>query len=92
MRELLVDTCERVDTESGTLQFDYYIIIDQMEVEHGFACESYGVKIADRDAPSESVIIPHITTSISRIDELMELLIRNFVTPVTAMDVIEDWL
>lgn len=86
MREMLVDTCE----EEG-LSFDYYILIDQMEVPEGLVCESYGVKIAATDG-SEAAEIPNITVSASRIDTLIELLRRNFVTPSTLRDVVLDWL
>lgn len=90
MRELLI-----VSKEAGTdgLQqgCDYYIVIDQMDGGDGaFACESYGVKIVD--ASGEEAVVPNITVSISRIDELLELLQRNSVTPVALRDVVDDWL
>ena len=89
MRELLVDSCGTEEEDSS--DYEYYILIDQMEVSGGFACESYGVKVVcRRDGDLEE--IPNITTSISRIDELMDLLVRNLVTPVTLRDVVEDWL
>ena len=91
MRELLVDTCEVESTEGREQRFAYYILVDQMEVSGGFACESYGVKVAALNG-GETVSLPNITVSISRIDELMGLLIRNLVTPVTLRDVVEDWL
>ena len=34
----------------------------------------------------------NLTVSAGRIDQLMELLVRNGVTPVTLRDVVEDWL
>lgn len=92
MRELFVTACKDTDTDGNALGFDYYILIDQMEVKGGFACESYGIKIAGSGGQGDCVSIPNITTSISRIDALMELLTRNFVTPSTAPDVVADWL
>ncbi|MCI8479066.1 MAG: hypothetical protein HFE97_12170 [Oscillospiraceae bacterium] len=88
MRELYVNTQKETGSEAQ-LKFDYYILIDQMEVNGGLFCESYGIKIVGAE---ESISIPNLTTSIARIDGLMELLIRNFVTPTTAMDVVNDWL
>ena len=90
MRELFVET-KRQDTGNGPHSFDYYLLVDQMEVAEDLACESYGVKIA-RTGGGEEAAIPNITVSVSRIDALMELLTRNFVTPTALRDVVEDWL
>ena len=35
---------------------------------------------------------PNITVSVERIDQLLELLRRNCVSPVTLRDVVLDWL
>ena len=72
MRELLVESCQEEDEEGAGHRFDYFVVVDQMEVSGGFACESYGVRIAGPDG-GESICVPNITTSASRIDELMEL-------------------
>ena len=40
----------------------------------------------------EEASVPNLTVSAGRIDQLMELLVRNGVTPVTLRDVVEDWL
>lgn len=92
MRELFVTSREETGADGEPIAFDYYILIDQMQVSGGFACESYGIRIAGRAGSSDCVSIPNITTSITRIDELMDLLTGNFVTPATAADVIADWL
>lgn len=89
MRELLVETKSEEDAQGEACTCSYYVLVDEMEVAGGFACESYGVKVA---LDGEAVSIPNITTSVTRIDALMELLTRNFVTPSTLRDVIEDWL
>ena len=91
MREMYIKRCEKVGEDNQCHRFDYYILIDQMEVSGGFACESYGVKVAAPDSGTATEI-PNITVSISRIDELMELLTRNAVTPVSLADVVADWL
>lgn len=92
MRELLVNTLQGENGEGTVLSFDYYILIDQMEVNGGFVCESYGIKVSQRGGDGARAEIPNITSSVSRIDELVDLLTRNFVTPSTLMDVVADWL
>lgn len=92
MQEMFVATCED-ESESGvTFHFGYYILVGEMEVNGNFACESYGVKIVDMEHPSGAVSIPNITTSISRIDELMNLLTRNKATPANLRSILDDWL
>ena len=89
MRELLVSSGDA--GEDGFRQgCDYYIVIDQMDVGGAFACESYGVRVVGPDG--EEAMVPHITIDISRIDQLVELLRRNDVTPVALWDVVYDWL
>ena len=90
MREMFVGTREEQGEDGRAVRCDYYVLIDQMEVGGSFACESYGVSIAAPDG--ERVDLPNITTSAARIDELMELLTRNAVTPASLRDVVEDWL
>ena len=89
MRELLIDP-KTMGIEKA-LDNEYAILVGEMVVPGGFACESYGVRVASK-LDSDREEIPDITVSISRIDELMELLVRNEVTPVTLRDVVEDWL
>lgn len=89
MRELLVSSGSPA-ADGFRQRCDYYIIIDQIDTGGIFACESYGVKIVGPDG--EEAAIPHITIDISRIDELVELLRRNEVTPIALRDVVDDWL
>ena len=49
------------------------------------------MKIED-ERTGESAEFPDLTVSVRRIDELMELLVRNGVTPAGLGDVIQDWL
>lgn len=90
MRELLVCTKTAEGGEGRTHQYTYSILVDEMDVG-AFACESYGVKIKDAST-GRLAVVPHVTTSIPRIDELMDLLTRNAVGPNALRDVIEDWL
>ena len=89
MTELIVDTRE-IRLESGTGRYIYSILVDEMDVGR-FCCESYGVRIRD-EVTGHTAAVSHVTTSIPRIDELMDLLIRGGVTPTGLRDVIDDWL
>lgn len=90
MHELIVSTREMDDQEGRPRRYTYSILVDEMDVGP-FSCESYGV-IVKESTQGQAAVVPHITTSVSRIDELMELLTRNAVTPAGLKDVIEDWL
>ena len=90
MRELLVDTCTGEEEDGTAHSFQYYILVDEMELGGGLSCESYGVKVAGPDGEEASV--PNITVSVERIDQLLELLRRNCVSPVTLRDMVLDWL
>ncbi|MGN0968285.1 MAG: DUF6514 family protein [Oscillospiraceae bacterium] len=90
MKELAVAQKQARDEEGNIHIYDYSILVGEMTVSQGFACESYGVRVRERGG--ESGEVPDITVSISRIDELMELLVRNTVSPCTLRDVVDDWL
>lgn len=90
MRELLVDSRAVTDEAGRTRTFDYAILIGEQDTGP-FFCESYGVKIAERGSDNLS-LVSDVTTSIARIDALVELLLRNEVTPGHLADVIVDWL
>ena len=66
------------------------LLVDEMKVDGGFACESYGVKVAEQGG--DIAVIPNITVSISRIDALVDRMLRNTVSPASARDVVDDWL
>lgn len=89
MRELFLQTVELADQAGTIRRYDYFILIGEMDVG-AFACESYGVKIAEQGGGQASV--PNVTCSAARIDELSGLLVRNGVTPATLNDVLSDWL
>ncbi|WP_297212483.1 DUF6514 family protein [uncultured Flavonifractor sp.] len=89
MRELLVGSCQAMDEEGRTHGYRYYILVGEMPVG-GLTCESYGVKIVGENGDQASV--ENLTIRTERIDRLMELLIRNAVSPVALRDVIDDWL
>ena len=76
--------------ESGKLrQFHYYVTVDPVETPN-FFCETYGVHI--REDPDNEASVHAVTTSATRIDELMSILIENLVGPTTLRDTVDDWL
>lgn len=89
MRELYIDTMEAPGEDGAGHSFQYFILVDQMEMGDGLVCESYGVKAV---SPTEEAAVPNITVSAARIDELIELLKRNAVSPTQLRDVVDDWL
>lgn len=91
MKELFVERVAAQSENGVEHNYDYSVLIDEMRFGNGFFCESYGIKVSAGDE-GEVALIPNITVSISRIDELAELLVRNVVTPCTLADVVSDWL
>lgn len=91
MREMCVGTKVVPGTAENAWTCDYFILIDEMAVGSGLACESYGLRVRVRES-GEEARIPNITVRVAQIDALMELFLRNTVTPATAWDVVEDWL
>lgn len=90
MRELFLRTLTLKDERGAAHSYDYYVIIDEMDVGP-FSCESYGIRIEEQGGGA-SALAPHVTCSIARIDELSELILRNGVTPLSLHDVVSDWL
>lgn len=68
----------------------YGLLVEDIEVD-GFHCESYGMVVTD-EATGEEARRRHVTVNAQEAMELLRLLARNAVTPVTLADVVEDWL
>lgn len=66
-------------------QLCYYLLAEKQKER-----ERYGIKIEAEDGEAESV--PDVTVSAEGIRRLLDILVRNTVTPVTLRDIIEDWL
>ena len=79
MRKRLVGTAR-----CCTLPVHYFLLTG--ETEDGR--KTYGVLVEGDGRTS----IPDITSSRSRVQSLLGRLIRGRVTPVTALDVVEDWI
>jgi len=70
-------------------QFIYYLLTESIDTDQ-LCCENYGVYIEDDSA--HRVCVPSITTSATRIDQLITLLIDQLVGPAGLEDVLADWL
>lgn len=77
-----------LDPEGKQRRFHYYLTID-LEESPQFCLEHYGVRVTE-DAGISS-LLPAITTSPTRIDELLTLLVDNTVGPAGLEDVVSDW-
>lgn len=90
MREYKLDQRSLYPDLPEPLLFDYAVLVEEVPAG-SFFCESYGAKVTSR-VSGESAAIRDITLCVSRIDELMELLARNQVSPTHLRDVVDDWL
>ncbi len=90
MREIAVAKKQLWDENGINRMLDYAILVNETEISPRMVCESYGVRI--RGEGGETAEVPDLTVSSARIGELVELLVRNAVTPCTLRDVIDDWL
>lgn len=89
-QELFLGTRTAADELGHPCRFDYYLLVGEITAG-SFACESYGVKVAQEDTDNQCAI-PNITTSAARIDALTNLLLVYCVTPSNLPDVVADWL
>lgn len=87
--EMKIATRRCADQNGNLRCFHYFLTVDQEETAHLFF-ENYGVRIAEELGDNAS--IPRLTTSATRIDELMTLLVDNQVGPAGLADVVADWL
>ena len=72
---------------------DYYLTSHLTETE-GISMESYGIKLVQtyNDGRVLTLSIPDITVHKSRIEMLMSMMERGFVTVMTAREIVEDFL
>jgi hypothetical protein len=87
--ELEIATCQCPDQLGQLHNFHYYLTVDDAQTPH-LNCETYGVRVTEESGTDTK--IPAITTSASRIDELMNLLVEHQVGPSGLADVVADWL
>lgn len=87
--ELNIASRTVTDEQGRPRRYHYSLIVDQIESDC-FSCEDYGVRIREEDG--DSAAVSGITTSASRIDELLTLLVEHQVGPTSLDEVVADWL
>jgi len=90
MREMKLELHSLAPNLATDILYDYFLLVTEQE-NGAFLMEHYGVAAASK-ATGERVQILNITASVSRINDLMERLARNQVSPIHLRDVIDDWL
>lgn len=95
MRESLFAT-KTIHTESGeAYNLNYSILINNINMDDDIIVESFGIKINMTDPTGinvNSVEIPNISFKLLEIHDLIVLLSSYTVTPVSAYEVIDDYL
>ena len=90
--ETLYKTAELLDME-----MEYYIIDEDISEEYS-DLQSYGIKIVKTKCAEgggkirESKEIGNIFYRRSDVEEFADILVRNTVTPMSLMDVVEDYI
>lgn len=87
MREVLYAEKQVYTEDEKELSLSYILLVSGGESEP----ESYGVKIVERNR-GEAAHVLNVTMNAKRIENLLDMLTRNSVTPTGLMDVLADWL
>jgi len=86
----MMEQIRTVQTEShGELTIVYTVLTDE-NVECGHDGKCYGVRICTSEGEAEEVHC--LTSDITAIESLYDLLVDGLVTPTTLKDVVYDWL
>ena len=87
--ELKIAARQCSDDSGKVRRFQYFLTVEEAQIQN-LCLENYGVRIAEEGG--DDCTVSGLTTSASRIDELMALLVDNLVGPAGLRDVIADWL
>lgn len=87
--KLKITTRSCLDETGQPHHFHYYLLAQSIDTGQ-LCCEDYGVCIEDEE--NHTISIPSITTSATRIDQLITLLVDHLVGPAGLEDVLADWL
>ena len=90
METLLIEEGRGFDQTGRPVCCKYFMTVGEAQCGDELICETYGVRVVS-DWETDCTV-PNITTDPGKAAELVRLLARNLVTPVTLRDVIEDWL
>lgn len=89
MTKMKIQQCTITDEMGKQREFTYDLVVEVQECQ-GLQLENYGVAISEEGGNQEEVL--GITSSRSRIEGLLDLLIQYQVSPITLLDVVSDWL
>ncbi len=94
MREILFSEKSVRDEDGRELRLGYYITVNDVVLKGTTSFESYGVKIvmAGENGKSETAKIDDIFVNLLEINELIMLLSRCNVTPVSLYEIMDDYL
>lgn len=83
----------RLSADNWAADVRYDIVVETIEGNHGLLCEDYGARIelTPEIGSSEVAEFKSITVFPCVIEEFLDSLCRNTVTPLTAQDVLEDF-
>jgi hypothetical protein len=87
--EFKIASCSCADETGNSHRFHYFLTVDAIQ-SGNFFCENYGVRIQEENGGETT--ISSITTSATRIDELLTCLVEHQVGPAGLSDVVADWL
>ncbi|MPM06692.1 hypothetical protein SDC9_52995 [bioreactor metagenome] len=94
MKELFSTRREIISDDGRQYKLNYHLIAEDVSGNDGeLVFKNYGIAICmESEGKEEKLEVPNITVDALRIQELLVLLSENLVMPVSAFDVIEDWL
>ncbi len=88
--EVIVPQSEEISKE---FSLKYYLVVTE-KLQKGSLIETFGIEVAKFCEPElhdvESKLIDDIFTSKEKVTDILEILYRNLVTPVTLVDVVSD--
>lgn len=77
--------------ENQKIKFDYYIISEsKVFLEEKTPRLTYGIEIIDNN--NESRMVKDISTNEEKVIDIINILIRNVVSPIHLKDIIEDMI
>ena len=85
---------EKSCISSKLCSLNYYLLQNTCKAEHTSSKPVFGIRVelTNKGSLIDTAEISDITSSLERAKYLLDLLSRNTVTPISLLDVIEDYL
>ena len=85
------------NSDSDEIRKDFKIELEYYQIEDETFNKPYGIEIVKKDTEEnenhvENKIVDSICCDKQDVDALLEILVRNKVTPIIAEEIVEDWL